>query len=231
MMVWKVSEIHLLLLRFVLVTIIYIPITAASAEDSSLNGTYSKIMLLSSTQAINASSFKTSEKVHYSRYSLPLSTSELKVGEATSLSGWIRGGYLKVKAGDSLTSEDGGKIALRWDAYSVSTGGIIKYAPSEHLVLNAGLGFGFIRMTDMTKFHEVSIAEKEILKRDGLFSWKTESLLLSPSLGGKYRYPIDNGDEITLSSEVSWNMQYSLSRLPHDERNIVGAGIWGGGTD
>ncbi|WP_159282864.1 hypothetical protein [Rahnella variigena] len=196
------------------------------ASESGLNDTWSKVMLLSSTDAISAASFRTREGDHYSRYILPASTPEMKLSEALSLSGWARGSYFQAKSEHSSSPLGGGEMDLRWDTYAINGGGKITFAVTDRLHLHSSLGVGYIRMINLTRLKGVSSADRAILKQNGIIDWWAESLLVSPSIGGRYRLSDDNEYEVVLGVDASWNVQFPLTPLPDDDKQVKGAGIW-----
>lgn len=64
----------------------------AGRGGRSSGGTYARLLMLSSTEDISASSFRTDEGVSFDKFSLPYEMLHLDITDRLSLSGTVRGG-------------------------------------------------------------------------------------------------------------------------------------------
>ncbi|HEJ0404576.1 hypothetical protein I5M82_12275 [Serratia marcescens] len=189
---------------------------ACAQEDGSLGAEYARLLMLSSTDDISASSFRTHDGVTFSKFSLPYEVFRLELTDRLSLSGTVRGSYLKVKG----TDDDEG-MATRWDMFSAVSGLVGRYSVSDSVAIKSGIELGYAYMRNRISFGGHA--------PDDEYRWDMTSRngLVAPMLGIEYANGLDNGDRIHAEGSLSWMHVSSFStnsRLIniHNEK----AGTW-----
>ncbi|CAI2044161.1 Uncharacterised protein [Serratia marcescens] len=184
----------------------------AKAENA-LGGTYARLLMLSSTEDISASSFRTDEGVRFDKFLLPYEMLHLDITDRLSLSGTVRGGYLKVKG---QNDDDGSIIRLQWDIFSVVSGLVGRYHINDEVAMKGGVELGYVYMRNRYAFDD-----------ENRLDMASQNGLIAPMLGIEYTNEVDNGDRLHIEGGLSWMHVSSFStsnRLMniHNEK----AGSW-----
>ncbi len=173
----------------------------SSYSDENLNAGYAKLLALSLTDDISASTLH-AEGFNYEKYSLPYEFKNLYVTNDYSFSMQLKGNYLKIKS--SLVNVDSvGSLRARWDIFSISASPKIAYQISEKFSLENELEFGYANMTNKSSFHG-SQQMKEALRDEGLLDWDVNSFHITPKIGLKNTNKLDNNDEINIYGHMSY---------------------------
>lgn len=187
-------------------------------EDGSLGAGYAKLLMLSSTDNISASSFRTYDGVTFSKFSLPYEMFRLELTDRLSLSSTVRGSYLKVKGTDE---DEGMATRFRWDMFSAVSGLVGHYHVSDNVAIKSGIELGYVYMRN-----RISLGGHAT---DDEYRWDMTSRngLVTPILGVEYTNGLDNGDRIHAEGSLSW-MRVSPFSTNNHLMNIHNqkAGTW-----
>lgn len=191
---------------------------ACAQEDGSLGAGYARLLMLSSTDDISASSFRTHDGVAFSKFSLPYEMFRTELTDRLSLSGTVRGSYLKVKGTDE---DEGMATRFRWDIFSAVSGLVGRYHVSDNVAIKSGIELGYAYMRNRISLGGHATDDEYRL------DMTSRSGLVAPMLGIEYANGLDNGDRIHAEGSLSWMNVSSFStnnRLMniHNEK----AGTW-----
>lgn len=208
-------------------TLLMVHLSTPVYGDDSLNAGYAKLLALSSTDDISASSL-TADKARYAKYSLPYRFDELYKDSDYTLSLLLRGNYLTVKP-EKTSLESQGTFHPRWDIMSVTASPQIAYNINESLTLESELEFGYAYMSNKSTFHG-NAETKDVLYREGLLGWSTNTLHITPKIGLSNVYELDNSDEITIRGHLAYMFMKGVKN--EKKLNInSNTGIWSAGAE
>ncbi len=203
-------------------TLLLVHLSTSAYGDDSLNAGYAKLLALSSTSDIGASTL-TADKVSYAKYSLPYRFDELYKDSDYTLSLQLRGNYLKVKP-QKNTLESQGTLRSRWDIWNVTASPKIAYNINESLTLESELEFGYAYMDNKSIFHG-NAEIKDALYREGLLGGSSNTLSIMPRIGLSNIYMFDNHDEIKIHGHLAYMMMKGVQN--EKKLNINNnTGIW-----
>ncbi|MBQ0330235.1 hypothetical protein J9231_20580 [Providencia rettgeri] len=173
----------------------------SSYSDENLNAGYAKLLALSLTDDISASTLH-AEGFNYEKYSLPYEFKDLYLIDDYSFSMQLKGNYLKVKS--SLVNIDSlGNLRARWDIFSLSASPKVSYQINEKFSLENELELGYANMSNNSTFHG-SQQMKDVLRDEGLLDWNVNSFHITPKLGLRNTNILDNNDELNLYGHISY---------------------------
>lgn len=187
-------------ISFILLSIGYTNYSYADDQDD-LKSTYGKLLALSSTSDISASTLKDDEGVHYSKYSLPLNFNDLYTHGNYAFSLGFRFNYFNI-SGNTLDLSYG-KISPHWNIFNLVAIPKISYKLNEKFTLEGELEYGYSRMENKSKFDGSKINE-EALKKENLLDWNANAVHLTPKIGLKYKNKLRNNNEINLNTHVGY---------------------------
>ncbi|HEJ7277307.1 TPA: hypothetical protein SMF98_003977 [Serratia marcescens] len=191
---------------------------ACAQEDGSLGAVYARLLMLSSTEDISTSSFRSDNGVAFDKFSLPYEVFRLDITDRLSLSGIVRGGYLKVKGGDD---DDGLTTRSRLDIFSAVSGLVGRYHISDEIAVKNGVELGYARMRNRIFLLDHASGYK--YRGD----MRSHNGLVIPMVGVEYANELDGGDRIHAEGSISWMYvsSFNTNNRPVNIRN-ENAGSW-----
>lgn len=193
-----------------------------SFSDKALTAGYAKLIALSSTNDISASTLY-SDGLDYSKYSLPYTFKNIYTDGDYTFNIQMRGNYLQVKS-EVIDIDSSNSLRSRWDILNLTTSPQITYRIDEHYSLEGELEFGYSNMKNKSSFHgEDGI--KIGLRQEKLLDWDINTLHITPKLGLANRNTLSNGDKFNLHTSVAYMFMESIGNK-NDIKISNNTGIW-----
>lgn len=178
-----------------------------SFSDKALTAGYAKLIALSSTNDISASTLH-SDGLEYSKYSLPYTFKNIYNEGDYSFNIQIRGNYLKVKS-DVIDINSSNTLRSRWNILNLTTSPQITYNIDKNLSLEGEIELGYSNMKNTSSFH----GEDDIkigLREEKLLDWDINAVNITPKIGIVNKNTLNNGDKIKLHTHVSYMFMESV---------------------
>lgn len=195
---------------FIFFSIGFINATYASDETTpdyiSLNREltpgYVKLLALSSTNDITASSLKDEDGLEYDKISIPYNFDNIYEYQDYTLSLGMRASYLKIKA-NSINLNSSEKFSPLWEILSAVVAPKVSYKINDRLQLNTEIEFGYNRMENKSTLKGDDLSREEFINF-GMLDWTINSISVTPKIGLNYNYFLKNQNEINLNGNIGY---------------------------
>jgi hypothetical protein len=192
-------------------------------SNDALKATYGKLLALSSTDDISASTLKDDDGLTYHKLSLPYNFENLYVDGPYSFSLDLRFNYFTL-ATDTLSINDS-TLDLKWNIYNMVVAPRISYAFNENIVAEGKLEYGYSKMNNRSKFHGDDLIYQN-LTEDNTINWSLSSMHITPHLGLNYFKKLKNNDDLSVKSAVGYMILSNFNQNKDDPKISNKVGTW-----
>lgn len=186
----------------VIISLFLVQMMSYADDSENLNAGYAKLIALSSTNDISASTLSADDGLKYSKYSLPYDFTDLDESDHYAMSVRLRGSYLKVKGAD-IEMGSLGVYYPRWNMLSLTASPRITFTLSDTLALNNEFEFGYTKINSQSTY-QGDAQTHALLRDDNLLEWSMNTFHLAPKIGLISRYTVNNKDEINVYSDIAY---------------------------
>ncbi|WP_140182637.1 hypothetical protein [Providencia stuartii] len=196
-------------------------------SDKALTAGYAKLIALSSTNDISASTLY-SDGLDHSKYSLPYTFKNIYTDGDYAFNIQIRGNYLKVKS-EVIDIDSSNSLRSRWDILNLTTSPQLTYSINKNYSLEGELELGYSNMQNKSSFYGEDDV-KAGLREAKLLDWDINTLHITPKIGIVNKNTLSNGDNISLHTSIAYMFMESIGNKSNIKisNNI---GIWSAGGE
>ena len=193
-------------------------------SDDEFKATYGKLLALSSTDDISASTFKDDDGMTYNKFSLPYSFDNLYVDGNYSFSLDLRFNYFTV-ATDTPLSIDDSTLDLKYSIYNMVIAPRISYVFNENFVAEGKLEYGYSKMNNHSKFHGDELMHQNLVQGN-VIDWSLSTMHITPHLGLNYFTKLNNHHDLAVKSAIGYMILSNFNQNKDDPKVSSRVGTW-----